>query len=456
VSDPEEQGSSASPKVEKRPPRRRLKIGLLVAAALLVPPAGLVGYAGFKLRATMLRTNPAPEAATGLRTVKEVRTRKWMVVAAHPEAARVGDEVLRDGGTALDAAIAVQATLTLVEPQSSGIGGGAFLLYYDARSATLHAYDGRETAPRSATPQLFLDGNGKPMTYPVALVGGRSVGVPGVLRMLALAHGAHGRLAWARLFDGAVALAEEGFSLTPRLQIQLRLDPVLPTLEAPRAYFFGADGWPRPVGSRLKNLALAETLRAIAKGGAAAFYTGAIARDIESAVRTAKQPTKVRAVVNLVAHELGVPTVGTADVPAGGGLSVDDLAAYRRAASRRRALLALRCSRSSPSSSASTCRSWIRNRPRQRTCLPRPSGSPTPTATGGSPTPTLRTCPRQGSCNPSTCASGVRQSPRRTLSASPRPACPRGRRPTRDRRARPSYHRRATSSSSTAMATSPA
>jgi gamma-glutamyltranspeptidase/glutathione hydrolase len=229
----------------------------------------------------------------------------------------------------MDAAVAVQAALTLVEPQSSGLGGGAFLLYFDARSGSLKAYDGRETAPASATPSLFLDEKGKPVSFPAALLGGRSVGVPGVVRMLALAHGAHGKLAWADAFPAAVALAERGFAVTPRLHTLLDLDPVLPAIATTRGYFFGADGWVLPVGARLANPALAETLRTIAKEGPDGFYAGPIAADLVEAVGAARRPAWARATFNLVAREVGVSATGEATVAAPGGLTAADLAAYK-------------------------------------------------------------------------------------------------------------------------------
>jgi gamma-glutamyltranspeptidase/glutathione hydrolase len=309
--------------------RRIRRIVVLLLAGLIVPPAGAVGYAVLKLRATILRTVPAPESPTGLRVVAERRLPHAAVVAAHPEAARIGAAVLRAGGSAVDAAVAVQATLTLVEPQSSGIGGGAFLLYYDARTGRLTAFDGRETAPASARPELFLDERGRPMSFPTALLGGRSVGVPGVLRMLELAHRRYGRLPWARLFDDAAALADGGFAVTPRLHSLVDVDPVLPLMPGTRDYFFGADGWPLPVGARLVNRPLAATLRAIAAGGADAFYTGPIAADVVAAVHAARRPTLVRGAFDLVARQLGVAAGGAATVDAAGGLDAADVAGYR-------------------------------------------------------------------------------------------------------------------------------
>ena len=227
---------------------------------------------------------------------------RHMIAVANAHAAAAGRAMLRAGGSAVDAAIATQMVLTLVEPQSSGIGGGAFLLHYRAADASVDAYDGRETAPAAATAGMFLGADGKPRKFLDAVVGGRSVGAPGVLRMLALAHKAHGRLPWARLFRPAIDLADKGFAVSPRLHRFIGRAKHLRDFAATRRYFFTAAGDPLPAGTRLRNPALADTLRRIATGGAGAFYSGAIARDIVRAVRTAPRNP--------------------------GGLSVADLAAY--------------------------------------------------------------------------------------------------------------------------------
>ncbi len=218
-----------------------------------------------------------------------------MVAAANPLAARAGLEILRAGGSAVDAAIAIQLVLNLVEPQSSGLGGGAFLLHFEAasgarggaRGGKVTSYDGRETAPAAATPSLFLKPDGTPMKFWDAVVGGRSVGVPGLARMLALAHRDHGRLPWARLFEPAIALAERGFEVSPRLAGLIAKDRFLKTFPAARAYFYDAQGAPWPVGHRLRNPAFAETLRRLAAGGADAFYLGPLAAEIVAAVKGA-------------------------------------------------------------------------------------------------------------------------------------------------------------------------
>lgn len=229
----------------------------------------------------------APEAATGFRSVDAVRSRARMVAAAHPDASRAGMAVLEAGGSAVDAAVAMAVTLSLVEPQSSGIGGGGFMLYWDAASRRLHGYDGRETAPAAATADQFLDRDGQPLAFRRAVIGGLSVGVPGELRMLELAHRAHGKLPWRELFAPAIALAEGGFVVSPRLHQLLAQRPSLSQIAPARDYFFRPDGSPKPVGTRLVNSAYAATLRAIAAAGASAFYEGPIAEEVVATVRGA-------------------------------------------------------------------------------------------------------------------------------------------------------------------------
>ena len=229
----------------------------------------------------------APAWAGGGEGGEPARAQRHMIAAANPLAAEAGLEVLRAGGGALDAAIAAQMVLNLVEPQSSGIGGGGFMLYYDAASGRVFAYDGRETAPAAATPELFLGPDGKPLEFWDAVIGGRSVGAPGLLAMLELAHQSHGRLGWARLFARAIELAERGFAVSPRLNELIATARGLDAFPAARAYFLTAEGAPRPAGARLANPALAETLRIIAAEGAAPFYQGAIAADIVAAARGA-------------------------------------------------------------------------------------------------------------------------------------------------------------------------
>ncbi len=217
-------------KQKRRTPRRRLLLRILLSLGLLALLCGTaVGVTAFRFRRDLASTDQPPEAATGRRTLHEKTFEGSVVVAAHPDATAAGQAVLAAGGSAVDAAVAVQLALGLVEPQSSGVGGGAFLLYWDATADRLHAYDGRERAPLSATASFLLNADGKRMRFDRAMLGGRSVGVPGVMRMLEQAHAAHGRLPWAELFEGPIALAEEGFKITPRLNRLVSLDPALPT-----------------------------------------------------------------------------------------------------------------------------------------------------------------------------------------------------------------------------------
>ena len=224
-----------------------------------------------------------PELATPASAKSGWRFERQAIVAAHPLAADAGARMLRAGGSALDAAIAAQMVLGLVEPQSSGIGGGAFLMLWNGRS--VEAWDGRETAPAAADEKLFLDAAGQPLAFDAALVGGRAVGVPGVLRMLEAAHRVHGRLPWARLFEPAIALAEQGFAISPRLHLQLEGDPYLKRDPVARALFYDALGEALAVGSLLRNPEYAAVLREIAVSGADALHRGPIARAIVEAVR---------------------------------------------------------------------------------------------------------------------------------------------------------------------------
>jgi len=210
------------------------------------------------------------------------------VVAAHPNAARAGYDVLRRGGSAVDAAIAAELVLNLVEPQSSGIGGGGFLLHYAARGGKLEAYDGREAAPAAARPDRFLGADGRPLDWPDAVISGKSAGVPGLLRLLELAHRKHGKLSWAELFDPAIRLAGDGFPISPRLHALVAADRFLARDENARRYFYLSDGKAKPPGTLLKNPELAAVLKRVATEGAEAFYRGPIARDIAAAVRGRK------------------------------------------------------------------------------------------------------------------------------------------------------------------------
>lgn len=245
----------------------------------------------------------APVGAEAARpTEKSAFTPHAMVAAANPLAVETGVKVLRAGGGAVDAAVAIQAVLGLVEPQSSGLGGGAFMLYYDAKTRKVTAYDGREMAPAGAGANLLLDDDGKPLPFATAVLGGRSTGTPGAIAMLEMAHKDHGRLAWSGLFGDAARLASDGFIVSPRLAGMIA--GRAPQASAPDAvrYFTKPDGTRYVAGDRLRNPAYAETLGRIAREGAAGLLRGKVAQDIVDRV-----------------HEGALPS----------SMSLDDLAAYR-------------------------------------------------------------------------------------------------------------------------------
>jgi gamma-glutamyltranspeptidase / glutathione hydrolase len=250
-----------------------LWLGACTSTAPVTPAREGIGYS----------VPPMPEGPSGYTDKPGWAAQRFMVAAANPLATDAGHQVLKAGGNALDAAIAVQMVLALVEPQSSGIGGGAFLLHWDGRVVV--AWDGRETAPAAADEKLFLQPDGKPMPFREGVVGGRSVGVPGAVRMLEAAHREHGRLPWAALLQPAITLAEQGFRLSPRLHTQLKSESALKSDDQARAYFYRADGEPHAVGTLMKNPALAEVLRGIAARGSAALLSGPVAADVVKRVR---------------------------------------------------------------------------------------------------------------------------------------------------------------------------
>jgi gamma-glutamyltranspeptidase/glutathione hydrolase len=233
----------------------------------------------------------------------EALAQRHMIAAANPYAAQAGLAMLRKGGSAVDAAIATQMVLTLVEPESSGIGGGAFMLLWNPATKTLTSFDGRETAPKSARPDMFLDASGQPRNYGEAIPGGQSVGVPGLVAMLEQAHKKYGKLPWAVLFEPAIKLAEDGVPVTKKLANLLRAYPQVAAMPDIKQHFARPDGSLIQAGDKLKNPELAASFRAIAKGGAKAFYRGAIAAAIVDKVQHAP--------VNQ------------------GGMTLTDLAAYR-------------------------------------------------------------------------------------------------------------------------------
>ncbi len=241
--------------------------------------------------AALAQSADVPEAASGFTLRPAVQGKRFMAVTANRHATNAAHEILKAGGSAVDAAIAAQLVLGLTEPQSSGIGGGAFILHFAARSKEVRAYDGRETAPAAARPERFLGADGKLLGGYAEIVGsGLSVGVPGALRVMDLAHKEHGKLPWARLFAPAIAVADAGFAVSPRLAALVERDPLLKYDPAAWAYFFDPQGRPHPAGTLLRNPAYAATLRTLAREGASAFYLGEVARAVVAAVNGHTRP----------------------------------------------------------------------------------------------------------------------------------------------------------------------
>ena len=230
-----------------------------------------------------------PEAATGYASKPLARARHFMLASANPLATQAGYGILKRGGSATDAAIATQLVLAVVEPQSSGLGGGAFMVHYEAQGGAVQVYDSRETAPAAATADRFLKG-GKPIPFRDAVNNGRSVGTPGLLRGLELAHRQHGRLPWKTLFEPAIQVASQGFAVSPRLHALLASTPELAEQPAAARYFYAPDGQAWPVGHVLRNPELARVLRRVADDGPDAFYRGDVARAIVAAVRGHAKP----------------------------------------------------------------------------------------------------------------------------------------------------------------------
>ncbi|MEX0371486.1 MAG: gamma-glutamyltransferase, partial [Tateyamaria sp.] len=250
-------------------------------------------------------TSDAVAAAQASKDAGEpVSAENYMVAAANPLAVQAGVEILAAGGTAADALVAVQVVLGLVEPQSSGLGGGAFLVWYDAETQQLTTLDGRETAPLDATPQLFQDDTGEPLGFFDAVVGGRSVGTPGTPALLEEVHTRWGNLAWPRLFDAAIDLADNGFAVSPRLAGLIERDAErLGTFPSTAEYFLPG-GSPLSVGATLQNPDYAETLRSMAMQGADAIYTGAIAADIVDTVQSASGNPGVLSALDLAIYQV--------------------------------------------------------------------------------------------------------------------------------------------------------
>ncbi|WP_274424368.1 gamma-glutamyltransferase [Chelativorans sp. YIM 93263] len=273
----------------------------LIGAVALVAGTALSAPAAAQQAADAL----APEAASRTQENALVEAERQMVAAANPLAAEAGLEVLREGGSAADALVTVQTVLGLVEPQSSGLGGGAFLVWYDAESGEITTFDGRETAPMAASPELFLDESGEPMGFFEAVVGGRSVGTPGVVRLMEEFHERHGNLDWESLFQPAIDLATDGFEVSPRLHMLIEEDRGrLDQEAAAREYFYDESGEPLATGTLLKNPEYADTLQAIAQGGADAFYTGEVAEKIVAAVQGHEENPGLLSLEDLAAYEV--------------------------------------------------------------------------------------------------------------------------------------------------------
>jgi gamma-glutamyltranspeptidase/glutathione hydrolase len=237
----------------------------------------------------LAQDTPQPEETTAIAERESVGADDFMIATAHPLATEAGYDVLAAGGTAADAAVAVQTMLGLVEPQSSGLGGGAFLLYWDAESGELTTYDAREKAPLAADGDYWLDQNGEPLEFMAAVVGGRSAGVPGTPMLLEVLHGDHGTMEWAELFQPAIDMAENGFSVSQRMADSVAGTDGLDTFVEASEYFLPG-GEPIAEGSTLTNPAYADTLRLFAEQGAEPFYTGEIAEDIVAALNTNINP----------------------------------------------------------------------------------------------------------------------------------------------------------------------
>ena len=250
--------------------------GLALAAALLVTGCATAPPFAYNVPAQ-------PEGTSGYTEKPGWANASFAVAAANPLATDAGYQVLKAGGSAIDAAIAVQMVLALVEPQSSGIGGGAFLLH--ASGSKVEAFDGRETAPAAADEKLFVGADGKPMTFIDGVVGGRSVGVPGTVRMLEMAHRQHGKLPWAQLFVPAITLAEGGFKVSARLATLLKTEQHLKKDPVAAAYFYQPNGEPLAAGSLLRNQPLADVLKKIAAGGSKALLEGDVAQAIVTKVQ---------------------------------------------------------------------------------------------------------------------------------------------------------------------------
>ncbi|MBI3438835.1 MAG: gamma-glutamyltransferase, partial [Proteobacteria bacterium] len=269
-----------------------------------------------------------------------------MAATANHHATDAAAQILREGGSAVDAAIAAEAVLGLVEPQSSGIGGGGFLVFYNGQTHDIGAYDGRERATAGATAAMFLDANGQPMNFLDARASGQSIGTPLLVAMLKLAHDDHGRLPWARLFQPAIQLATNGFPVSPRLNALITYSGTRERLKddrAARAYFFDRAGNPWPVGHMLRNLPYAATLRAIARRGPSALSEGPIAADIVAAAQSGAHPGTLSLAdlqwaqprrISAICGGFRTYRACTAGPPSSGNAVIAILGLYQRARSR--------------------------------------------------------------------------------------------------------------------------
>ncbi len=269
----------------------RIALLALTVWALLIAPAAAQ------------RARFEPEAGTGHTARAVSHASEYMVAAANPLAVEAGLRMLRDGGSAIDAAIAVQLVLNLVEPQSSGIGGGAFILHWDAASQNLQTYDGRETAPTAARPDRFLR-DGRPLPFGEAVHSGLSIGTPGLVRLMEAVHRQHGKLPWAKLFSPAIELAENGFAVSSRLNLLLTWQGADSFEATARAYFFDETGSARSVGHILKSPAFAASLRRIAEHGAEGFYSGPVAEAVVAAAKDAPNHAGDLTLADLAAYEV--------------------------------------------------------------------------------------------------------------------------------------------------------
>lgn len=287
----------------------RLFSVVMCVAALAVPAAAQQAADNVApepaARGAVAPVSPAVAAAQRAKAGgKPVLGSDWMVAAANPLAVAAGAKVLEAGGSAADALVAAQVVLGLVEPQSSGLGGGAFLVWYDAGAGVLTTLDGRETAPLEATPRLFQDDTGAPLKFFDAVVGGRSVGTPGTPALLEDVHRRWGRMPWPSLFEDAIGLAEEGFAVSPRLATLVAGDAERLATHPETAAYFLPGGAPLAEGVTLTNPAYADTLRRIARDGAEAFYTGEIAADVVRTVRGAKGNPGVLSASDLALYQV--------------------------------------------------------------------------------------------------------------------------------------------------------